>query len=82
MAWFGCRHIDSLIDTLEAELKYFKEQYQHERQRAEIAVDELLRGVKVGPVSPPPSEPLLTETEKRVRALLDDPEFAEAGLNV
>jgi hypothetical protein len=62
---------------LETEIEWLKDQYAHERQRAETAIDELLRTrVAAGPVAPPP---LPSEAERRVQQLLNDPEFVQVG---
>ena len=66
-----------VVEFLERELTYFKAQFQHERERAERAIDELLRvRVQVGPVAPPPPEP---ELAKEIKELLDNPEFSRVG---
>lgn len=70
-----CNH-SSLVAVLERELAYFKAQFEHERTRAEQAIDELLRvRVQAGPVAPP-REPAVPED---VRKLLENPEFTGAG---
>ena len=69
-----CQH-SALVAVLERELAAWKLHYEHERQRAEMAVDELLRiRVQAGPVSLPAST-----VSKEVEELLKNPEFARAG---
>jgi hypothetical protein len=74
-----CRHSD-FIKHLEAEVAWYREQMIHERQRAELALDELLRvRVGVGPVTlPTPAEAAARETA--VDRLLKDTEFTTAGV--
>ena len=64
---------------LEAEIAGLKLQMVHERQRAELAVDTLLR-LKIG--AGPITVPMLEETaaaKSAFEALLLDPEFTNAG---
>ena len=70
-----CAH-SSLIAWLEREVEYFKLQYESERRRAEMAVDELLR-LRVGtnPISAAPEERIPEHVER----LLKDPEFTRVG---
>lgn len=67
------------VRHLEAEIEWFKLQVEHERQRAELAVDELLRvRVGAGPVTQTtPGEAKAAQTI--VDKMLSDTEFAEAG---
>ena len=65
------------VNHLEAEITYLRKQVEHERDRAERAIDELLRvRIQSGPVSiastPPPVENI-------VEKLLKDTEWATAG---
>ena len=70
-----CKHSD-FIKHLEAEVAWFQEQLVHERQRAEMAIDELLRvRVQAGPVTLAVEKKLSKEIEE----LLNNPEFARAG---
>ena len=70
-----CSH-SSLIAWLEREVEYFKTQYESERCRAEMAIDELLRmRVQAGPVSLAREEAVPEHVEK----LLKDPEFTRVG---
>jgi hypothetical protein len=73
-----CKHSD-VIAVLERELSYFKMQFEHERQRAEIAVDELLRTrAVVGPITQPtPRE--VQQQESLAERLLRDGEFMGSG---
>lgn len=75
---FLCRHSD-YVKHLEAEVEWYRDRLDHERQRAEIAVDALL-ALKVGapPVRSP--EPQARETLEQVaERLMGDREFNEAG---
>ena len=80
MLTIWCRHSHT-IEILERELAFARQSFMHERQRAEVAIDELLkRRVGAGPVTfplrhdaPPP------EDDPAIRALLRDPEFTKAG---
>lgn len=70
-----CGH-GEYIKHLEAEVEFWRLQFRHERQRAEVGVDRLLSLHHVGPVT----APLLIEpTEPPVEALLNDPEWTKAG---
>lgn len=70
-------YADSYITHLKNEVEWYRAQLVHERTRAEMATDELLRlRVAAGPVSPPA---LPSATERQVEALLRDPEFVSAG---
>lgn len=61
------------------EIAYLRSQVEHERQRAEMAVDELLRvRAQAGPVTQPtPRE--AQQRESIVERLLRDTEFAAVG---
>ena len=64
------------IRHLEHEVAWYRTQLIHERQRAEAAIDELLRvRVQVNPVSQPITQPMLSDMEK----MWQNPEFTEAG---
>lgn len=73
-----CTH-GSFIRHLEAELVWHRDQLIHERQRAELALDELLRlRVGAGPVTmPTPQEAKAQESE--MDKLLRSSEFTAAG---
>lgn len=61
------------------EIDYLREQVSHERQRAELAIDELLR-IRVG--ATPVTQPTAREVEQReslVEKLLRDSEFTSVG---
>jgi hypothetical protein len=61
------------------EIEYLRAQCQHERQRAELAIDELLR-IRVG--ATPVTQPTPREVEQReslVDKLLKDSEFTSIG---
>jgi len=61
------------------EIEYLREQVAHERQRAELAIDELLR-IRVG--ATPVTQPTAREVEQResiVEKLLRDSEFTSVG---
>jgi hypothetical protein len=64
---------------LVAEIEYLRAQVEHERQRAEYAIDELLRvRVAVGPVTQvTPRE--AEQRETLVEKLLKDSEFTSVG---
>jgi hypothetical protein len=67
------------VRHLEAEIEYLRAQMEHERQRAEIAIDTLL-SVRVqvqGVTQPTPREAQQAET--LVDKLLKDAEFAQVG---
>jgi len=67
------------LSHLEEEIIYLREQCQHERQRAELAIDELLR-IRVG--ASPVTQPTAREVEQResiVEKLLRDSEFTSVG---
>lgn len=67
------------VRHLEAEVEYLRGQAEHERQRAERAIDELLR-VRVnvmGVTAPTPRE--AEQAEAMVDKLLKDSEFAQTG---
>ena len=72
-----CAH-DEYLTHLEAEIVWLKMQMVHERQRAELAVNELLR-LKVGAM--PVSVPLIPDVpaEDTAERLFRDKEFAEVG---
>ena len=60
---------------MENEIMWLREQLEHERQRAEAAIDELLRvRIQAGPVSTPRAP-----AETIVDRLLKDSEFTGAG---
>jgi hypothetical protein len=61
------------------EIEYLRDQVAHERQRAEMAIDELLRvRVQAGPVTQPtPRE--AEQRESLVEKLLQDSEFTSVG---
>lgn len=67
------RYVQHLLD----EVEYLKKQVEHERDRAERAIDELLRvRIQSGPVSAPrPLEP----AESIVERLLQNTEWSQAG---
>lgn len=73
-----CRHSD-FIKHLEAEVEWYRAQMEHERQRAEMALDELLRvRVQAGPITrPTPSE--VAAQESTIEKMFKNTEFAEAG---
>lgn len=73
-----CNH-SSLIKHLENEVEYLRTQMEHERQRAERAVDELLNvRVNVPAITQPtPRETMQRETV--IEKLLRDSEFTETG---
>lgn len=62
---------------LQEEILYLRQQVEHERERAERAVDELLRvRIQGSPISAPrPLEP----AENIVERLLNDSEWSRAG---
>lgn len=62
---------------LQEEIVYLRKQVEHERDRAERAVDELLRvRIQSGPLAAPrPLEP----AESIVERLLSNTEWADAG---
>ena len=66
---------------LEAEIQWLKIELKHERQRAEVAIDQLLR-VRVGVGSVTPREESPDALTKEVEALLGNPEFSHAGEEV
>lgn len=76
-----CRHAKA-IEILEAELAYFKTQFEKERQRAEDAVSQMLAMKTQGAASLPP-RPLIADREKDVQAEIErvfaDSEFSQAG---
>ena len=75
MLTLWCAH-SSLIAWLEREVEYFKLQYESERRRAEMAIDELLRmRVQAGPVRAGLEE----RVPEQVERLLKDPEFTRVG---
>ena len=61
------------------EIYYLREQVEHERQRAERAIDELLRiRIQAGPVTmPTPRE--AEKQESLIDKLLRDTEFSSIG---
>ena len=68
------------VAFLEKELEYFKAQYEHERQRAEYAIQELIsvRLPGVGVVTQPtPRE--AAKANSLVDEILANPEFARVG---
>lgn len=70
-----CHH-SAHIAHLEAEVAFWRQQFQHERQRAEVAVDRLLSTRGIGPVTLPPRP---TTPASDMDELLRDPEFTTAG---
>ena len=71
-----CAHTDH-IAHLEAEVAFWRMQFVHERQRAEVAIDRLLATKQFGPVTLPPRP---QEAADPVQDLLVNPEFIEAGV--
>lgn len=72
-----CSHADFIAHLL-AENEWLKMQMVHERQRAELAIDNLLRlKVNAGPVS----VPLIPDVtpEDTMERLMRDPEFSRVG---
>ena len=67
------------VRHLEAEIEYLRGQVEHERQRAEIAIDTLLQvRVQAGPVTQPtPRE--AAKANSLVDEILANPEFARVG---
>ena len=65
---------------LEAEIQWLKIELKHERQRAEVAVDQLLR-LKAGahPVTPVETSPAREALQREVDELLNNPEFTQIG---
>jgi hypothetical protein len=63
------------------EIAYLREQVNHERQRAELAIDELLRiRVGVSPVTQPtPAEAKVREENDPISRMLRDSEFMNTG---
>ena len=78
MLTIWCNH-SSFIRHLLDEIAHLREDVSHERQRAEIALDELLRvRVGAGPVTvPTPAEAAARESQ--VERLLKSTEFMTAG---
>jgi len=76
---FSFRYADYYIRHLQDEVQYWRRQFEHERQRAEMATDELLRvRVGVGGITQAtPAERI--EQESVIERLLKDTEFAQAG---
>lgn len=72
-----CTHRE-FIAHLEGEIAWLKIAMQHERQRAERAIDELLR-LKVG--AGPVTVPLMPDVtpESQMERMLADPEFTNVG---
>ena len=79
MLTIWCNH-SSFIRHLLDEIAHLREDVSHERQRAEIALDELLRvRVGAGPVTvPTPAEAAARESQ--VERLLKSTEFMTAGI--
>lgn len=74
-----CKHSDFIAHLLR-ENEWLKTQALHERQRAEIAIDELLRlRTGAGPVSLPLSRDAEAAVEDKIAALGVNPEFTGAG---
>lgn len=74
-----CQH-STLIQHLETELEYFKAQFEHERQRAEIAIQELIAvrtGVPVQLQQLTPRE--ISRQQAAIEKILSDPEFTTSG---
>jgi hypothetical protein len=66
---------------LEDEIAYLKKQVEHERQRAEIAIDELLRiRIAAGPVTLPVSPAAPDRAADLVNQILSNEEFHDAGV--
>jgi len=67
------------IRHLEREIHYWRAQYIHERQRAEVAIDTCrVQHAHTGPVTVPPR--LETETVLReVNEMMTQPEFGQVG---
>lgn len=74
-----CNH-SAFIGHLEQEVAWYRDQLIHERQRAERAIDELLRvRVQAGPTTvPTPGETRAMESE--IEKILRDSEFSTAGI--
>jgi hypothetical protein len=65
------------VAHLEGEIAYLRQQVEHERDRAERAVDELLRvRVQGMPISEPSQ---MAPAEDVVQRLLNNTEWAQAG---
>jgi hypothetical protein len=79
MSWWRRHRDDALVQHLREEVAFWREQFVHERQRAEFAVDRLLQQHGHGPVTvPTPSEQ--RERERDVlEKLAQSAEFAQAG---
>lgn len=73
-----CRH-SSHIKHLEAEVAFWRMQFTHERQRAEVAIDRLLNLKLNIPGVTMPTREELRETESEMERTLRDPEFTQAG---
>ena len=69
------------LDHLKSEIEWLKLELRHERQRAEVAIDQLLR-VRVGVGSVTPRDESPDALTKEVEALLSNPEFSHAGEEV
>jgi hypothetical protein len=83
MRWWGRREAredrEPFIQHLREEIAFWREQFVHERQRAEYAVDRLLAQQGHGPVTvPTPSEQRDREAHLLER-LAQTAEFANAG---
>lgn len=72
-----CSHRE-FITHLEAEIVWLRLQMMRERQRAELAINELLR---LGPGAQPVSVPLIRDepVDDPISALLKNSEFTEVG---
>jgi len=67
------------VKHLEREIEYLRGQVEHERQRAERAIDELLAVRNVGSVTQPtPRE--VQQQETAIERLMRDSEFTETGV--
>jgi len=77
MKWFRFWAV-AYVKHLEQEIEYLRGQMEHERQRAERAIDELLNVRHVGAVTTPtPRE--VQQQETAIQKLLQDSEFSETG---
>lgn len=78
MLWFRFWAV-AYVKHLEREIEYLRGQVEHERQRAERAIDELLAVRNVGSVTQPtPRE--VQQQETAIERLMRDSEFTETGV--
>jgi len=70
---------DAFTDHLRHEVAFWRLQYQHERQRAEISVDQRLHERGLGPVTQPLRMDVPPQMDKEIQDLLTNPEFAGSG---